>query len=415
MAAPAIKVELGLDLGTNDPTSFTLNDPVKGQLDNTQFTLGGPKFFDIADRLLNITTRRGKSQALDRNNSGVSSLTIDNRDRLFDPLFEEGIYFGQLIPRREVRISANDYPILWGFIDDFDIIYEPGTRSRVRIDLSDAFSVLANSELDELTPPSELSGARITRILNLPEVAWPADRREIDEGNTLLLDADINEGDNTLTYLQLVESSEFGNVFISKDGKFTFRERNSIPNVIDLAFSDDDTITGLTSIPFIDVNIVYGSENLYNRILLENADVFPEEALAEDSDSQALYGVRAFSQSGLLVQDPAQLQFLADFLLARFKEPQYRFETVTVALDTLTEEEQNKVLDLEVGDIVQVKFTPSGIPPAIEQNCRIIGIDHNWSPNAVRVNFSLERLDFGIFILDNPALGVLDDDRLGYE
>jgi len=415
MAAPAVKVELGLDLGANDPTSFTLNNPTRGRLDNSDFPLGGAKFFDITDRLVSVTTRRGKSQALDRNNAGISAITVDNSDRLFDPLYENGLYFGQLIPRREVRISANGYPVLYGFIDDFDIIYEPGERSRVRIELSDAFSVLANSELSDLTPDSELSGARINRILDLPEVAWPADKREIDPGNTLMLDTDIDEGDNTLGYLQLVESSEFGSVFISKDGKLVFRERNAIPNIIDLAFSDDQTITFLTPIPFVDVNIVYGSENLYNRVVLENADFIPEEALSEDLESQALYGVRALSKSGLLVQDPEQLTFLADFLIARFKEPQYRFETVKVAMDTLTPEDQDKVLDLEIGDIVRVKFTPSGIPPAIEQNCRIIGIEHSWNPTSKNISFSLERLDFGIFILDNPALGVLDQDRLAYE
>jgi hypothetical protein len=163
------------------------------------------------------------------------------------------------------------------------------------------------------------------------------------------------------------------------------------------------------------VNIVYGSENLYNRIVLANADVFPDEVIAEDADSQALYGVRTYSQSGLLVQDPASLQFLADFLLARFKEPQYRFETVTVVMDTLSESDQDLVLDLEIGDIVQVRFEPSDIPPAIEQNCRIIGINHDWRADSKNITFSLERLDFGIFILDNAALGVLDDDRLGYE
>jgi hypothetical protein len=415
MAAPDVKVELGLDLGSNDPTSFTLNDAIKGELDNTTFTLGGPKFFDITPRLVTTTVRRGKSQALDRIDSGVAAITVDNSDRLFDPLYPDGLYFGQLIPRREVRISSNGYPVLYGFIDDFDIQYEPGVQSVVRIDLSDAFSVFANSTIDELTPDTELSGARINRILDLPEVGWPADKREIDPGNTLMLDVDIPEDSGTLEYLQLVESSEFGTLFLGKDGVVVFRQRNSVPNIINVVFSDDPTPGLLTAIQFADVNIIYGSENLYNRILLSNADIFPEEAEAEDLESQALYGVRSYVQSGLLVQEPESLQFLADFLLARFKEPQYRFETVTVVLDTLSTENQDLVLDLEIGDIVQVRFQPSDIPPAIEQNCRIIGINHDWNASSKNITFSLERLDFGIFILDNPALGVLDEDRLGYE
>jgi hypothetical protein len=415
MPAPAVKVELGLNLGTRDPFAFILDNATRGVLDNTEFTLSGDRFFDITPRLIAAQVRRGKSQALDRIDAGVSAITVDNSDRLFDPLYEDGLYFGQLVPRRSVRISANNLPVFVGFIDDFDIQYEPGVQSVVRIDVSDAFSVLANAGLDEFTPDSELSGERIETVLDRPEVDWPVELRDIDPGNTLMLDADVDENTPTLEYLQLVERSEFGTLFLAKDGKITFRQRNSVPNIPDLVFSDEVVAGEYTGIQFADVNIMYGSENLFNRIDLENADVFPEQAFAEDIASQAFYGPRTYSATNLLVQDPEQLQFLADFLLLRFKEPQYRFETVTVVLDTLTGENQDKVLDLEIGDIVLVRFEPSDIPPAIEQYVRIIGINHDWSSSSKNISFALERLDFAIFILDDPVLGVLDDDRLAYE
>jgi hypothetical protein len=230
-----------------------------------------------------------------------------------------------------------------------------------------------------------------------------------------MLDAVVNEGTGTLSYLQLVETSEFGTLFISREGNVVFRERNSVPNVISLVFSNTTTDPLLTAIPFIDVNIVYGSENLYNRVLLENDEAIPDTGFAEDLDSQALYGVRVYDKSGLLVQNPADLQFLSDYLLARFSQPQYRFETVTVSLDNIPTDKQNLVLDLEIGDIVEVKFLPSGVPPAIEQYCRVIGINNSWDTNSKNITFSLERLDFAIFILNDAVLGVLDDDRLAYE
>ena len=413
MPAPAVKVELGLNLGQADPFSFVLDDAVKGVLDNTEFTLGGQRFFDISDRLVTTQVRRGKSQALDRIDAGVVAITVDNSDREFDPLYPNGPYFGQLIPRRTVRITANDLPVFIGFIDDFDIQYEPGKQSVVRIDVSDALSVLANSGLEEFTPTSELSGARINAVLDRPEVAWPQELREIDPGNSIMLDVDVAEGTGTLEYLQLVSASEFGDIFIGKAGRIIFRERNAVPNVPDLTFSDE--LADAADIQFADVNIVFGSENLFNRISLENADLIPEEAFADDAESQTIFGPRTFQQSGLLVQEPEQLQFLADFLLARFKEPQYRFEAVTVVLDTLTTENQDRVLDLEIGDIVNVRFEPSDIPPAIEQLVKIIGINHDWNPASKNITFALERLDFAIFILDNEVLGVLDQDRLAYE
>jgi hypothetical protein len=414
MPAPSVKVELGLDLGSRDPLAFELDDPIKGVLDNTEFTLGGQRFYDITSRLVTTSVNRGKSQALDRIDAGIVSISVDNSDRTFDPQYENGPYYTQLVPRRVIRVFANDYPVFVGFIDDFDIQYEPGVQSVVRIEASDAFSVLANSGLEEFTPVSELSGARIEAVLDRPEVDWPADQRDIDTGNSIMLDTDVAEGTGTLQYLQLVANSEFGNLFLAKDGKITYRERNATPNTPDLVFSDEVVAGAYTGIQFADVNIVYGSENLYNRIALSNADIIPEEAFADDADSQALYGPRTYTSNGLLVQEPTDLQFLADYLLGRYKEPQYRFETVTVVLDTISTVNQDKVLDLEIGDIILVRFEPSDIPPAIEQYCRIIGINHNWTPGSKNISFALEKLDFGLFILDNPVLGVLDDDRLAY-
>jgi hypothetical protein len=415
VAAPAVKLELGLDLGQRDPFAFVLDNATRGVLDGTDFTLGGERLFDITDRLVTCSVNRGKNNALDRIDAGVVSITVDNSDRRFDPLYVDGPYYGQLVPRRTVIISSNDYPVFVGFIDDFDIQYEPGKQSVVAISASDALSVLANSGLQEFTPDSELSGARINTVLDRPEVDWPAAERDIDAGNSTMLDADVAEGTGTLEYLQLVANSEFGTLFLAKDGKITYRERNAVPNTPDLVFTDEVVAGVYQGIQFADVNIVYGSENLYNRVTLENADLIPEQAFAEDADSQALYGPRVLNQSGLLIQDPDQLQFLADFLLARYKEPQYRFQTVTVVLDTLTTVNQDKVLDLEIGDIVLIRFEPSDIPPAIEQYCRIIGINHDWNPASKNISFALERLDFAIFILNDLVLGELDNDRLAYE
>jgi hypothetical protein len=415
MAEPAVKVELGVNLGARDPNTFILDDAVRGVLDNTQYTLSGDRFFDITDRLVSVSTSRGKNQALDRIDAGQLNLVVDNFDRLFDPLYSNGFYFGQLIPGKEIRISCNGFPVIYGFVDDLDIAYEPGNRSVVSFQAADALSDLTINNLPEVFPDVELSGARVTRILDLPEVAWPADKRSIDTGNSFMSDTDISEGTQAVAYLQLIATSEAGEVFVSKDGKFVFKARNSPPGVIDIVFSDEASIPGYTTIPFAELEVVYGSEQLYNRIILSNDfPLFPEEATAEDAESQLVYGPRSYTVNGLLNNDPEDLQFLAEFLLARFKEPQYRFQSLSVVLDVLSETQQNEVLDLEIGNVVQVKFTPSGIPPAIEQYCRVIGISHDWQNNEKRINLSLERLDFSLFILDDPVLGILDEDRLSF-
>jgi hypothetical protein len=415
MPVPAVKVEIGLNLNQSDEIGFKLDDPVRGLLDNTIYTLSGERFYDITSRLLDAQTARGKSQALDRIDAGNATINLDNFDRLFDPLYEAGFYYGQLIPKRKIRVSCNDYPVMFGYIDDLDIAYLPPNRSVVSIKLSDAFSQLSDNDLPEVFPDLELAGARVERILDLPTVAWAADERQIDAGNTILSDATISEGTSALDYLHQLAVSEAGEVFIGKNGDFVFQERNRNPGLIDLVFTDEAVVGTSTVIPFSSLGVVYGSENLYNRIVLtNNFDTFPNEALAEDFESQGIYGPRTYTQNGLLTDSQEDLQFLADFLLARFKQPQYRFDSLTISLDTLSESQQNEVLDLEIGNIVQVRFTPSGIPPAIEQYCKVIGIQHDWSNSEKQMILALERLDFALFILDDVVFGILDEDQLSY-
>jgi hypothetical protein len=407
------KVEIGFDLGANTPTGFKLDDPVRGVLDNPTFILSGQLFYDISSRIQTVTTRRGKSEALDRIDAGIATIVLDNNDRLFDPLYEAGLYYGQLIPRREIRVSANNEPVFYGYVEDFDLEYLPGNRASVEIHIADAFSALSNSIIAELDPPSELPGERISRVLDLPEVNWPVELRDIEEGQTLLLDSSV-EGISALEYLQRVSTSEFGNLFISKEGELVFKERNSATTTPDIIFSDDLAPSASTKILFSAVRVIYGSENLFTRISLANTDVVPEEVVIENESATGLYGVRTYSNTNLLAQNLDDLENLAQSLLVTYDRPLYRFETVTVVLDKQDDTQTAAILNLEIGDIVQVRFEPSGIPPAIELPCRIIGISNNWEPTIKRITFALETLNFGVFVLDSPLLGELDNDRLSY-
>jgi hypothetical protein len=409
----SVKAEIGLDLGDATPIGFKLDDPVRGVLDNTSYVLGGTLFYDISNRLLSLSTDRGKSQALDRIDAGIATLNLDNSDRTFDPLYPAGPYFGALVPRRELRISADNVPVFYGFVEDFDLDYQPGNISTTRITAADAFSVIANASIVELDPPSELSGLRVNRVLDLPEVNWPVANREVEDGNSILLDSlETNRG--ALDYLQTVANSEFGNLFIGKNGDLVFKERNSATTIPDLIFSDDPAPSASMKIPFASIEAVYGSENLYTRIELGNTDVIPEEVVAENTTASTLYGVRTYLNTGLLVESPTELQDLANLLLVTYNSPLFRFESVEVIIDKLDETQTAAILELEIGDIVQVRFQPSNIPPAIELPARIIGVSHDWEPTLKRVSFSLETLNLGVFVLDSPLFGELNNDRLGY-
>lgn len=413
MVALTPKVEIGLDLGDFSSVAFRLDDATKGVLDNTAYTLGGALFFDITDRVKAISVKRGKNQALDKIDAGFSSITFDNSDRFFDPLYPESEFFRFLIPRREVRVTSNGYPVFIGFIEDLDFNYSPGNISTVKVDISDGFSTLANAELPETATIIEYSGARIEKVLDSPEVNWSPSLRQIDAGVTELTGITIPEGTEVLKYLQLISQSENGQLFIGREGNLIFRERDSGLIAKNITFTDDLSPGPQTKIPYVAVNTVYGSESLYNRVVLTNNDsAFPVTTTQEDTDSQKLFGVRTYTATGLLTENLFDLEAVATDLLATYKEPRYRFESITVNIDKLDLADTEAILGLEIGELVGVSFTPNQIPPAINKPARIIGISHEWTPTQKRVTFSLENLIFGVFILDNSSFGVLDTNTL---
>lgn len=414
MPAPAVKVELGLDLGDKSPQGFTLDNTTKGVLDNTNFILAGELFYDISDRLTSVTIKRGKNQSLDRIDAGIATIDVTNNDRQFDPLYTNSLYYGFLVPRKKVRITANNKPVFFGFIEDLDLNYLPANRSSVSITVADGLSQLANTGIENYSPSTQLSGARVNAILDLPEIGWASTNRRIDTGNSVMLDAPVADRTPSLEYLQLVTLSEQGNFFVGKDGAVVFQQRNASSNVPDLIFTDNLTPSAFTKIPFSRVTNVYGSENLYNQITVTNADTIPDQVYAEDLASIGSYGARAFSVSNVLILDVTELSNMANRLLLDYKDPLYRFDSISVTLDKLSLANQNAVLDLEIGNIVQVEFTPNGIPPAISLPCRIQGISQNWSLNQKEIVFSLETLNYGVFVLNSALFGELDNDRLGY-
>jgi hypothetical protein len=61
MSLPTPTVEIGFDL-TDSPIGpfFRLDDDVAGRLNNTDFRLGGTIFYDVTDRVRNISSQRGR-------------------------------------------------------------------------------------------------------------------------------------------------------------------------------------------------------------------------------------------------------------------------------------------------------------------------------------------------------------------
>lgn len=410
MAKPAQKIEIGFDLTANGVGPyFKLDDATAGVLDNTSYFLGGAIFFDVTSKVKSFSIRRGKSRQLDKFSTGGAQIVLNNNARDFDPEYDASPYYGQIIPRREVRITSGTAVQYFGSVDDWNLEYEPNGDNLAVAVCSDGFRQLANQSISAHTATEQKSGARIEAILSRTGVNWPLEFRDIDTGQQTIGADTISANTNALTYLQKVEQSEPGSLFISKTGSVTFLDRADAPSSDAVLLADDGS-----GIPYQGMKVVYGSELLYNEISISTS-ITGGTATASDLPSQQIYGVLTLSQSNLLMSTTEAAQDLANYYSTLYANPEFRFESVEVVLNDLTSEQQSDILGLELGSTVQVKFTP-GKPaqsPAIEKYAKVIRLDNQVTQTTHTVSIGFATLDVTQLVLDDSAFGKLNTGVLG--
>lgn len=402
----SVKIEIGFTEAGNSAPFLTLDDPVKGILGNTTFVLGGAEVLvDVTEGFQSFNISRGKSRDLDQFNAGQLSVTWINNDRDFDPTFEASPYFGQIVPKRQIRVTVDDIIQFEGTIQDWNVEYNPNGNSIAVAQAFDGFSFLTNIiTQNAVTTEEELTGERIERLLDAFD--WPAAKRDVAIGGATLVDDTVPIDTNLLEYLRLAARSDPGDFFISKNGSVKFVDRNVSFQTGGLEFSDDGTGIGYESIA-----VVFGSELLFNSVEVTSSAGI---ATAENTESIGLFGERDIVRETLL-SSTSQLDQLAKFLVNRFGEPEFRFEQLTIDLATLTEDEREAMLQAELGDVVEVKFTPNNVPPQIDQYGKIIGIQHGQNPSQQKISLNLASVAGALFVLDDAVFGKLDtDNSLGW-
>lgn len=398
MGMPIEKVEVGFDTsfsGVGD--FFRLDDPVRGVLDNTTYGLAGIFFIDVTSRVKDFSISRGKSNLFASFPTGQLNVAFNNHDRAFDPLYENSPFIGNIVPRREIRITTANQIQYTGWIDDWSFSYLPNGDSIADAVAYDAISILSNQTLAAGTPTIEKSGERINYVLD--EIDWSIEARDIDTGTADLSDEPIEANQNVISYLQSVAASEPGLLFIDKTGKIKFVENSTVVDTSNLV------IFGNSGIPFQNLSVSYGSDNLYNQITVSR--VGGGTAVATDTQSIIDYGVRALSAPQVLLNTDNDLGELALYLVRQYSLPEYRFSSLEVAAHKLEVAEQTQVFALELGDVVQVAFTPNGLGDPIERFVSIISIKHNVRPETHFIEFGFEALEGGPWTLGDTEFARL--------
>jgi len=407
MPIPTLKIEIGFDL-TENPVApfFRLDDAVQGRLDNTEYRLGGTLFFDVTEYAINVDIQRGKSAILSEFPPGECNVSFTNHTRAFDPLFTASPFYPEIVPKREMRVTSGGELIFQGWIEDWDLDYSPSGDSVATAKAIDALTVIANQTVDAFTPSVEKAGARINAVLDKPEIGWPSTLRDIDEGAVDLAANPVPQDASALTYLQNVAGSDPGYVFVTRDGKFAFRDRRKAPTSATLV------ALGEGGIPVSNLVVNYGSELLFNRVSVSRQ--FGGTAIASDVASQESYGIRDLVVNQVQLNSDADLIDFALGYASLFSRPEYRFDSVTLSLEKFNSAVQQEILALEIGDVCSISFTPNGIPPQIVRYVEVREINHNVDTEFHTVELGFDETRYAPLVLDDAVFGRLDVGTLSW-
>lgn len=99
-----------------------------------------------------VTIRRGRQTALDNFDPGSCTLTLSNRARKYDASYAAGAYYGQLLPRTQIKVTATwsavDYRMFSGWVTGFPQSFAPGGRdATVTIEAVDALAWMGVTQL----------------------------------------------------------------------------------------------------------------------------------------------------------------------------------------------------------------------------------------------------------------------------
>ena len=111
-----------------------------------------PTWTDVTSYVREMQISRGTSDDWNLVADGSATVVLSNRDRRFDPFNASGPYFGNLLPRRQIRIratySGTTYDVFRGFISGWPPEWtDAGYDSTVTLSCFDALQLLGSSSL----------------------------------------------------------------------------------------------------------------------------------------------------------------------------------------------------------------------------------------------------------------------------
>lgn len=365
--------------------AFTLDDPVKGLLNSTDYVLDGTtEFASVIDGATGISVFRGRRDIGDQFTAGTMSFDLNDTftGGIFNPFDTQSPYYDTaqavpgLAPMRKVVLSREGEELFNGYIVDYSYNFNLGGLDTVSVTCADDFYLLSQTYLNEFNVTEQLASARLVALLALPEVnAFQLPGKQNIETSTITLGGaaayTVPNGTSVAAYTAKINESVQGRIFIARDGVFTFQDR--IGNTLSASSADfhDDG----TAIPYDNVGISFESNQVVNRASVTHAGATVPE-IAEDLTSQATYFIQTTAIGDALVHNNTAALALANYLLVG--QPEARYTNVSTLFASLTDAQRDTVAVLEIGNTVTIeKSFISGVTiTSLAQELAVEGIQH---------------------------------------
>lgn len=245
-------------------------------------------------------------------------------------------------------IQARDHMDGWiGAVAVFDRALFAGERPAIL----DGYSKLDGSRTDE-----QIAWA-------LGHLGVPAAHYDLDVG-TVIMGPAATKGRDALQWIEDVVATEQGEFYVDHrdGGTLRFRHRYArhlaTPSTTSQAtFSDEPAVVGVIRYPAEGLDIAAnGLDSIVNTVTVRWAD---GEITHTDTASVDAYGPRTHTIE-TAATTPAQARSVAEWLVARRKDPKSRIRGATASRRTFTGRD-DLVQGLEVGDRVTFRVHPTGL------------------------------------------------------
>lgn len=403
--------------------AFTLDDSLKGVLDNTNYVLDGTtEFASVIDGATGISVFRGRRDIGDQFTAGTMSFDLNDTftGGVFNPFDTQSPYYDTaqaipgLAPMRKVVLSREGQELFNGYIIDYTYNFNLDGLDTVSVACADDFYLLSQTYMDEFNVSEQLANVRVEAVLDLPEVnAFTGVGQRNIETSTITLGGaaayTVPNGTSVAAYMAKINESVQGRIFIARDGTFTFQDR--IGNTLSASAADfhDDG----TAIPYDNVGISFEANQVVNRASVQHAGAISPE-IAEDLTSQATYFIQTTAISDALVHNDTAALALANYLLVG--QPEARYTNVSTLFASLTDAQRDTVAVLEIGNTVTIEksFTSGVTITSLAQELAIEGIQHQIdvaTGHRITLFTSPTTLVYEL-ILDDLVYGTIDTENV---